>query len=69
MYEYWLDPPVPIYIQFYMFNLTNPEEFLQGEKPSLSQSGPYTYRFEFFHTHTLLQTFTWSFIGLDKQNV
>ena len=55
MYEYWLDPPVPIYIQFYMFNLTNPEEFMQGEKPSLSQSGPYTYRFEFFlsiHVHS-----------------
>ena len=46
MYDYWLDPPVPIYMQFYMFNVTNHEEVLQGEKPSVTQSGPYTYRFD-----------------------
>ena len=45
VYDYWLDPPVPIYMQFYMFNVTNHEEVLQGEKPSVTQSGPYTYRF------------------------
>ena len=45
MYDYWLNPPVPIYMQFYMFNVTNPDEVLQkGERPSLAQYGPYTYR-------------------------
>lgn len=43
VYEYWLDPPVPIYLQIYMFNLTNQEEFLNGAKPSLVQVGPYSY--------------------------
>lgn len=43
VYDYWLDPPVPIYLQFYIFNLTNPAEFLSGNKPSLVQIGPYTY--------------------------
>nr|ASJ26356.1 scavenger receptor class B type I [Meretrix meretrix] len=43
VYDYWLDPPVPIYLQIYMFNLTNKEEFLMGDKPSLHQVGPYTY--------------------------
>ena len=48
MYNYWLDPPVPIYMQFYMFNVTNPEEVLKkGERPSLAQYGPYTYRLVF----------------------
>ena len=45
MYNYWLDPPVPIYMQFWMFNVTNPDEVLQkGERPSVAQYGPYTYR-------------------------
>ncbi|XP_060583637.1 lysosome membrane protein 2-like [Ruditapes philippinarum] len=43
VYEYWEDPPVPVYLQIYMFNLTNKEEFLNGQKPSLNQVGPYTY--------------------------
>lgn len=43
VYDYWKDPPVPIYMQFFMFNLTNKEEFLHGDKASLVQLGPYTY--------------------------
>ncbi|XP_052815897.1 lysosome membrane protein 2-like [Mya arenaria] len=44
VYEFWLDPPVPIYLQVYMFNLTNPDEVLAGTKPpNLVQAGPYTY--------------------------
>ena len=45
MYSYWLDPPVPIFMQFYMFNITNPKEFLEGQRPAVAQSGPYTYRY------------------------
>lgn len=43
VYNYWLDPPVPIFMQFYMFNITNPKEFLEGQRPAVAQSGPYTY--------------------------
>ena len=44
VYEYWQNPPVPVYLQIYMFNITNQKEFLNGQKPSVNQVGPYTYR-------------------------
>lgn len=41
----WLHAPVPIYRKFYVFNVTNHEEYLAtGAKPNLQQLGPYTYR-------------------------
>lgn len=43
VYEYWQKPPVPIYLKIYMFNLTNQQEFLNGQKPSVNEVGPYTY--------------------------
>ncbi|XP_030623082.1 lysosome membrane protein 2c isoform X2 [Chanos chanos] len=43
-FEIWQDPPPPVYIQFYFFNLTNPDEVLAGERPAVLQLGPYTYR-------------------------
>uniref|UniRef100_A0A8C1D0B1 Uncharacterized protein n=1 Tax=Cyprinus carpio carpio TaxID=630221 RepID=A0A8C1D0B1_CYPCA len=38
------NPPPPVYMQFYFFNLTNPAEVLDGDKPFVLQVGPYTYR-------------------------
>lgn len=43
-FDSWKQPPVPVYIQFYFFNVTNPEEILRGEIPRLEEVGPYTYR-------------------------
>ncbi|KAM4635702.1 lysosome membrane protein 2c [Polymixia lowei] len=43
-FEAWKNPPPPVYMQFYFFNLTNPLEMLDGEKPAVVQIGPYTYR-------------------------
>lgn len=40
----WKQPPLPVYSQFYFFNVTNPEEILRGEIPRLEEVGPYTYR-------------------------
>uniref|UniRef100_A0A8C3X327 Scavenger receptor class B member 2 n=1 Tax=Catagonus wagneri TaxID=51154 RepID=A0A8C3X327_9CETA len=40
----WKKPPLPVYTQFYFFNVTNPEEILSGEIPRVEEVGPYTYR-------------------------
>uniref|UniRef100_A0A8C8ZLJ4 Scavenger receptor class B member 2 n=1 Tax=Prolemur simus TaxID=1328070 RepID=A0A8C8ZLJ4_PROSS len=44
IFDSWEKPPVPVYTQFYFFNVTNPEEILRGEAPRLEEVGPYTYR-------------------------
>ncbi|KAM8743815.1 lysosome membrane protein 2c [Acanthopagrus schlegelii] len=43
-FEAWENPPAPIYMQFYFFNLTNPMEVLDGDRPAVVEIGPYTYR-------------------------
>nr|WBG54460.1 scavenger receptor class B1 [Austinograea rodriguezensis] len=41
--ESFKSPPVPILMQFWLFNVTNSEEVLEGAMPILQQVGPYTY--------------------------
>ncbi|XP_033336946.2 protein croquemort [Megalopta genalis] len=44
-YELWKETPIPMYLKLYMFNLTNPKEFLIGkEKPQFEEMGPYVFR-------------------------
>ena len=43
-YDIWKDTLVPMKLSFYIFNLTNPEEFSNGSKPVLQEVGPYVYR-------------------------
>ncbi|KAI2534725.1 SCARB2 isoform 10 [Pan troglodytes] len=42
-FDSWEKPPLPVYTQFYFFNVTNPEEILRGETPRVEEVGPYTY--------------------------
>ncbi|XP_034565557.1 lysosome membrane protein 2-like isoform X2 [Notolabrus celidotus] len=44
VFESWKTPPPPVYMEYFFFNVTNVDEFLQGEKPEVKQVGPYTYR-------------------------
>ena len=43
-FEAFVTPPIPIYMQFWLFNVTNPNDVkYRGAKPNLVDVGPYTY--------------------------
>ena len=44
IYQQWRSPTVPVLMQFYVFNVENPMEMKQGNRPCVSQKGPYSYR-------------------------
>lgn len=43
-YESWIEPPVPIFMEYWVWDLKNPDQFKAGQKPVLEQKGPYCYR-------------------------
>lgn len=43
-YDMWKEIPIPIYMTFYLFNITNHEQVLRnGAKPALQEVGPYVF--------------------------
>ncbi|GAB1290200.1 Scavenger receptor class B member 1 [Apodemus speciosus] len=40
----WKEIPVPFYLSVYFFEVVNPNEVLNGEKPVVRERGPYVYR-------------------------
>lgn len=41
----WKETPIPMYMKFYMFNWTNPHEFIASNaKPNFVEMGPYVFR-------------------------
>ncbi|XP_046741790.1 scavenger receptor class B member 1-like isoform X1 [Diprion similis] len=46
IFELWRSPPVDLYLKIYLFNVTNSEQFLNGEEDKLriNQVGPYVYK-------------------------
>lgn len=44
-YSRWMQPPVQLYIRFYLFNVTNSQDVIDHHaKPTLQELGPYTFR-------------------------
>jgi hypothetical protein len=44
-FELWRKPPVDLYLQVWLFNVTNKEAFMEGkEKLRVKETGPYVYR-------------------------
>ena len=44
VFEKWRKPPVEPQTKVYFFNVTNPVEFMKGQKPIFKQIGPYVYK-------------------------
>ena len=43
-YDVWKSPPVPVYMKFHLFNVTNPDDVVSGVKPRVEEVGPFVYR-------------------------
>lgn len=44
LFDFWINSEVMRYRTVYVFNVTNPQEFLDGAKPNLVEVGPFVYR-------------------------
>ena len=46
VYKEWIKSSVPIYMKYFVFNVTNPNEVMEGlEIPNVTHIGPYSYRY------------------------
>jgi len=46
VYNEWVNTTIPVYMQYFVFHLVNPEDVFQGKAvPTVKQMGPYSYRY------------------------
>ena len=43
-FNMWKEIPVPFYLSVYFFDVINPRDILQGQRPQVRERGPYVYR-------------------------
>ena len=44
LYQAWLKPPIDVFMNFNLFNLKNPDDFLKGARPDFEEIGPLVYQ-------------------------
>lgn len=71
-YKLWLRTPIPMYLEIYLFNLTNAKEFMKNQSviPNFEEIGPFVFKevndrvnlvWNNNYTVTFNQTRTWNF--------
>lgn len=43
LFNLWKTPDIPIPMKLYIFQIDNPDDFVDGKKAKLVQKGPYVY--------------------------
>ncbi|KAJ3658031.1 hypothetical protein Zmor_009797 [Zophobas morio] len=54
VYGFWEVTPIPLYMNIYLFNWTNPQEVIDSKwtiKPSFTQMGPYSFHEKHYRKH------------------
>ncbi|XP_041484876.1 scavenger receptor class B member 1-like isoform X1 [Lytechinus variegatus] len=46
LYPEWQRPTLPIYQNVYFFDIQNPDDLMNGQRPKIVEKGPYSYRME-----------------------
>lgn len=79
-YQFWIKTPMPLYMELYLYNWTNSQEFLRDKtiKPAFNQVGPFVFRevhernnitWNNNFTVTYNQTRTWYFLSDESVNL
>ncbi|KFB46340.1 AGAP004643-PA-like protein [Anopheles sinensis] len=69
LHRLWKKPPLEVFISIYVFNITNPEEFMSGkERLRVQEIGPYVYQEFLEHRNsTFNANGTLSFVPIRRQ--